>query len=138
MRLNLPNLNDAVSALNSAIDRRSKFVEVKSAKLNFILLNYLTQLGYIHGYSPNSKKLRVKMKFDVNGVNCLTKIRVINGFYKQIFASKRTFSLAQEIRYRRMLYSGNWLYLAPDGQVYDDNILLTHNLKGCRPILHIL
>jgi len=138
MRFNLPNLNQTVSSINSAVNQRSKFVEVKSAKLNFVLLNYLIQFGYIYGYYQNGRKLNVRMKFDVNGVNCLTKIRVINGFYKQIFASKRTFSLEREIKRRSLLYSGNWLYLAPNGQIHDDNSVLIYNIKGCRPILQIL
>jgi ribosomal protein S8 len=125
-----------VSNINNGISARSKTVGVPFCKFNYNILNILCRLGYIESFNKviydKKSYFLVFFKFDVNGRQCLQKLRLIRNLERQINLRK---ALVKDIVRGDKIFTGTWLVSTMFSTVLTDDEALSRNIHGVRFLL---
>lgn len=127
--------NILIANLNNGIASRSSYTKVPFTDFNYKILGILCRLGYLGNFNlineNNKSYILVFFKFDINGKQCLQKLRIIKHLDRQIeFRHK----LIKNLKKGDKIFKGTWLISTYNSILTDDEALI-RNLTGVRFLL---
>lgn len=130
-----PSFHSLIANLNNGVASRSSYTKAPSTNFNYKILEILCRLGYLESFklvNENDKKyFLVFFKFDVNGKQCLQRLRVIKNLDRQI---KFRHKLIKNLKKGDKIFKGTWLISTFSSILTDDEALI-RNLTGVRFLL---
>jgi ribosomal protein S8 len=124
-----------VANLNNGVSARAKTAKVPYCEFNLKILDILCRLGYVESFSDsvhNGKPhYEVFFKFDVNGKQCLQRLRIIRTLKRQINLRN---ALVKDIKRGDKIFKGTWI-VSTFANILTDDEALARNLRGIRFLL---
>lgn len=130
-----PTFHILIANLNNGIASRSSYTKVPLTGFNFKILEILCRLGYLESFKiineNNKKYFLVFFKFDINGKQCLQRLRVIKNLDRQINFRN---NLVKNLKKGDKIFRGTWLISTFSSILTDDEALI-RNEVGIRFLL---
>lgn len=130
-----PSFHILIANINNGIASRSKYTKVPKTVFNLKILEILCRLGYLESFkifNENGKEyFFVFFKFDVNGKQCLQRLRILKNLDRQI---RLRHCLVKDLKKGDKIFRGTWLVSTFSSILTDDEALI-RNLTGVRFLL---
>lgn len=130
-----PSFHILIANINNGIAARSSYTKVPCTNFNYKILEILCRIGYLESfasiYENDKEYFVVYFKFDINGRQCLQRLRGIKNLDRQIrFRHK----LVKDLKKGDKIFRGTWL-VSTFSSILTDDEALARNLTGVRFLL---
>lgn len=127
-----PSFHILIANLNNGVASRSSYTKAPYTSFNYKILDILCRLGYIESFrliiENGNEHFLVYFKFDINGKQCLQRLRIIKNLDRQIEFRHR---LIKNLKKGDKVFRGTWLVSTISSILTDDEALM-RNLTGIR------